>query len=473
MVDTIQHTHDGMLMTFEIAGDRIPANSSLFKQTFLSYGNLKVATRGDNNMLCDEIELDIKNRLVSRLIEKQTLLLYGNGIYLFKPVIEKRNVVREWIEMPKPIAAWLDAWEDLGSDSDYKETAKAIIRRYYTFEDFFIRWRFFQGKRVGSTPVAFFEMLENKRCRLATDKDLKVGSDFEYKDFRFVLVGNWRNGLDEKNVYPRFVYKDLASYYSAAVSHHLTDAVGSLYGVNKFYAGAKDWIRGSNLTPIFLNSYRENSFAAKVLVKIPQEWYDAIEDQVKALCNENGDRKAEGLELLKYNDEVEIGTDFKQSVLDKIVKKEIERFSRFMSGAKNQGKLWATNSYITEDGVKSEWEVDVLDLKSKEYVDAQITYDKRADDVILSSIGIDSSLSNVSKDGVISKSGSDVYYNYLIYINSLTSAEETCLEPFNMMLRMNFPKEYAEGYRFGFYQNVPQKQEDTTPKERLQNKANG
>lgn len=473
MVDAIQHAHDGMLMSFEIAGDRIPTSNNFLKYTLLSYGNLKVATRGDNNMLCDEIETDITNRLVSRLIEKRTELLYGDGIYLYKPKIVNRNVVREWIEMPAPIAAWLDAWEDLGSDSDYKETVKAIIRRYYTFEDFFIRWRFFKGKSIGYMPVAFFEMVENKRCRLASDKDLKIGSDYEYKDFRFVLVGNWRNGLNEKKVYPRFMYKDLKSYTYAAVSHHLTDAVGSLYGVNKFYAGTKDWIRGSNLTPVFLNSYRENSFAAKVLVKIPQEWYDAVEDQVKALCNENKDREQEGLNLLKFNNEVEIGSEFKQSVLDRIVKKEIERFSRFMSGAKNQGKLWATNSYITEDGVKSEWEVEVLDLKSKEYVDAQITYDKRADDVILSSIGIDSSLSNVSKDGVISKSGSDVYYNYLIYINSLTSAEETCLEPYNMMLRMNFPSVYAEGYRFGFYQNVPQKQEDTIPTERLQNKANG
>ena len=108
-----------------------------------------------------------------------------------------------------------------------------------------------------------------------------------------------------------------------------------------------------------------------------------------------------------------------------------------------------------------------MDLKYKEYIDALISYDKRADEVLLSSVGLDSSISSVSKDGVISKSGADAYYNYLIYIMSLTSEDEICSEPFNLAMQINFPDLYNQGYRLGFYREVPARQEDVSPKDRL------
>lgn len=76
-------------------------------------------------------------------------------------------------------------------------------------------------------------------------------------------------------------------------------------------------------------------------------------------------------------------------------------------------------------------------------------------------------LSSVSKDGVISKSGADAYYNYLIYIMSLTSEDEICSEPFNMAIQINFPHLYSQGYRLGFYREVPARQEDVSPQNRL------
>lgn len=82
-------------------------------------------------------------------------------------------------------------------------------------------------------------------------------------------------------------------------------------------------------------------------------------------------------------------------------------------------------------------------------------------------MGLDAAISAVDKDGVISKSGSDTYYNYLIYIMSLTSEDEVCAEPLNWALRLNFPHLYQQGYRLGFYREVPQRQEDVTPSQRL------
>lgn len=50
---------------------------------------------------------------------------------------------------------------------------------------------------------------------------------------------------------------------------------------------------------------------------------------------------------------------------------------------------------------------------------------------------------------------------------SLTSEDEICAEPLNLALRLNFPELYRQGCRFGFYREVPQRQEDIAPKDRL------
>lgn len=50
---------------------------------------------------------------------------------------------------------------------------------------------------------------------------------------------------------------------------------------------------------------------------------------------------------------------------------------------------------------------------------------------------------------------------------SLTSEDEVCAEPLNWALRMNFPELYKQGCRLGFYREVPQRQEDITPSQRL------
>jgi hypothetical protein len=41
------------------------------------------------------------------------------------------------------------------------------------------------------------------------------------------------------------------------------------------------------------------------------------------------------------------------------------------------------------------------------------------------------------------------------------------MQPFNLALKINFPELYAQGYRIGFYNDIPQKQENTAPANRL------
>ena len=167
---------------------------------------------------------------------------------------------------------------------------------------------------------------------------------------------------------------------------------------------------------------------------------------------------------------LEIGTEYKESTLIRYIKQELDNISEYLSGSTNQGKAYATFSFRNgSNGEEERWKIETVDLKYKEYIDAIIAYDKRADEVLLSSVGLDSSISSVSKEGVISKSGSDAYYNYLIYLLQLAPEDEIVCEPFNQAIRINFPNLYAEGYRIGFYREIPSRQEDVSVSNRLNN----
>jgi hypothetical protein len=88
--------------------------------------------------------------------------------------------------------------------------------------------------------------------------------------------------------------------------------------------------------------------------------------------------------------------------------------------------------------------------KFKEYFESVISCDQRADQVILAGKGISSSITNVEKDGQLSKSGSDVYYNYLIYVQTLNPDEDYVCREINRAIRLNFPEAWKQGVRPGF-----------------------
>lgn len=182
---------------------------------------------------------------------------------------------------------------------------------------------------------------------------------------------------------------------------------------------------------------------------------------------ENKQRKKENREPLKYNG-IEIGTDFKESFVIQFMNEELRRLSEYLTGAKNQGKAYASLSFKNgQNNEEERWKIETIDLKYKEYISSLIEYDKRVDEVLISAVGIDSSISAVSKPGVISKSGSDAYYNLIIYLMSLIPDDQKCTEPFNLALQVNFPDIYKEGYRFGYYREIPSRQEEVSKDNRL------
>jgi hypothetical protein len=66
----------------------------------------------------------------------------------------------------------------------------------------------------------------------------------------------------------------------------------------------------------------------------------------------------------------------------------------------------------------------------------------------------------------MSKSGADVYYNYLIYVSSLTLEEWFVTQEINRAIRLNFPDAWREGVRLGFWIDIPAKLQETAPADR-------
>ena len=472
---------DGNVISFQMGEDAspmemmpMPASTEggylpFSDQLWLGVQGYSVLARGRNNTMCEEVEREIKqNRLLPRLYSKEIKMLYGHGPVVYRQRIDGNKLLREFARIDE-VDSWLHSWPSAGMQP-VEEFCKACIKNFYYFGDFFVKWRFSRGSRIGMTRVVGMEAMENKHCLLATDRRDVAGNLVDYSDLRYVTVGRWGRGMGCQGgrfkVYPRVQLSEVANYQYAAISHHREKSVGEFYGVNETHQGARPYIQGSNKTAHYINSFLRNSLAAKIHIIIPNAWVESKRNQMQRLCEENKVRKSKGEPLVLYND-IEIGTEMRESLLVQYIRMELRKFSSYLTGAGNQGKAYSSFSFTDASGHEQQWKIESIDMKYKEYIDSLIAYDKRTEQALLSSVGLDAAISAVDKDGVISKSGSDSYYNYLIYIMSLTPEDEICAEPLNMALKVNFPELFAQGYRIGFYREVPQRQEDVSPQDRL------
>lgn len=427
-------------------------------------------------------ELISTNRLLPGLIDKQVGMLYGRGPALYKESMNKDGFpAREYIQ-DNEIKAWLENWRENGIEDDYTTYLNKCARTFYYCEGIFSKWRFSRGSKYSkSLPVAGLEHVSVTRCRLATTENIAGRTDFEDHEFTKVIVGNWdgNSSSREYKVYPRFKYKSQTPY-STVISYSKNPTHGEeIYAHNTFYQGVKDWIQGSNLSPKYINDYLANALSARLHIIIPEAWMESKKQLLQDICERNASRVAEAkdgvnveLEKITFGEDevMEVGCEYYDGLLGEFTSRELKKLGQFLSGAgKNQGKYYATTAFTDDNGQEQRWRIEEIPQKYKEYIEAIKSYDERADYVMLAAKGLDPSISNVSKEGVISKSGSDAYYNYLIYLNGLTIPESVVCADLNYAIKLNFPAKYAAGVRIGFYRPTIAKQQDVTPENRLQN----
>lgn len=435
----------------------------------------------DDPTVCKEL---IKgNRLLPSVLEKQISILYGRGPQLFREdITEDGGMIRHYLKDTE-IQKWLESWKEMGVADDYRTYLNECIRSFYYSEGIFTKYRLSRGARAGLPgflPVVGLEHISETRARFCTRTDISMKKDVVRQDFDYVMVKNWTrdSASEEFKVYPLLDYTDPLRR-STPVSYSRNPNFGDdVYATNVFFAGIKDWLRGCNATPAYINSFLENALSARHHVIIPNAWMAAKKVAIQQMCEQNAELQAENKPLKKIKmgkgsaSTIEVGTVYSDDLLEKYVQAELRKLTEFLSGrGKNQGKVYATRAFINDNGQSEKWEINEISQKYKEYIEALITYDKRADLVLLAAKGIDPSISNITPDGTVSKSGSDAYYNYMIYLTQQSIAEQVVCADINYALKLNFPDKYESGIRIGFFRPNVQRQEDLSPSQRMSNQT--
>jgi hypothetical protein len=436
-----------------------------------------VASYGRYNNMPGELRILIRdNSLLPEILKKQSRFMYGHGPCLYRKDIDGKKVIR----VPLPEAGyeevwkWLRSWRSNGLAQDFESYLKLVIQEYYYTEGIFSKWHYNLSRRIGGKiPIRGLEYLPSTRVRLAKEGYLDEFMILEDEELDKVLYGRWdMNFRFQYTIYDRFNSSDPLRF-PVAVNYTRDFGFGEeVYSYPTFYYGLKEWIKGANLNPKYINSYLKNSLSAKLHVLIPHSWIQSKENTLKKICEENQQRKDEGKELITSYDGVEnIGIRFDYALVQKIVDVKLKALTDVLTGeGENQGKTFISRKFRTEHGVE-EWEFKEIPVKYSEFIKSIIEFDKRTVEVILSGKGLDPSISNVSKDGIFQSSGSNSYYNYLIYMNSLPYAEDFICQDINLALAINFPRLRREGVQLGFFRNIPERQEQLPPDDRLNSTA--
>ena len=468
--------------TFEVKGiDDIDSRADGFRNLYSRYvsENHSVNISGywvpmwgeGHNLYPQEVHsLISENKLLPGVIQKRIDFLFGKGPFLYREEIKDGKTVRVPVQDTK-IQAWLESWEERGYDN-YWNYLKNLITDFYHVKTCCSQYHFKRWRRLEmQESVSALSYIGSDEARLAA-KGSFHNRRIKQTDCSHVLVGDWFiRANSEFDVLPRFDPCEPLKY-ADAIAFNSEKTFGKwVYAYNDWFKGLYEWIKSSNLSPKYLNSYLKNALNAHIHVQIPAEWYQFQKNTLQEICNQNISagpdhrivNEYSGVKLVDSN-----GKPFRfiESMMKDLIAVELKKITELMSGeGKNQGKLYASEK-IGKDGG---WEFKEFPGKFKEYFESVISLDKRADQVILAGIGINSSITNVENDGVISKSGSDVYYNYIIYVQTLVFPEYFVCKEINRAIQMNFPHAKAQGIKLGFNIEIPSRQQEISEKNRLQN----
>lgn len=479
----------GNVITFEVLAAEDAATIEDEKEKYnllhkvgnhFSWNKYTIASRGIDNNLPTELATFIKyNHLLPEIIKKQVKMHWGQGPFVYTeeytddPNLQSKRVRKPVNKLYPEILAWINNWHRLGINS-FSNYAKQSLFSYYYSEEIWNKWRFNKSRRIGGLmPVMGLERVRPSEARLAMEGTLTANQKLTDNMLTHVVLNDWEKPYSyQSEVFPRFDYANPLKH--AVAINYVADKGfdDDIYSNPTYFYGLRPWIKASNLNPEYINSYLVNSLNAKLHVIIPDAWIKLKETTLRTICSQNAEY-AQSNETDKitttYDGLTGIGTVFSYAMIDDLVKIKLKQVTEVLSGSgKNQGKTFWSRSFQTINGLEK-WTFEEIPVKYKEFIDSIIGLDKRAVQVILEGKGVPPSISNVTNEGVFQNSGSELYYNILIYLNSLFYAEDFICHDINEAIRINFPRAYEQGARLGFYRNVPERQQEINPKDRMDN----
>ena len=433
-----------------------------------------VATHGPNNQLPHEVKTLIKkNATLPEILKKQVRIMYGQGLGLYVVDDNADATKRKWVSnLYADVLNWAHSWDKDPNLEPIEVYAKLAIQDYYYMEGFYNRWIFNKSRRIGGAlPVRGLKFMNGVKCRLAKNGLISPHQIIKDADCDVVCYTDWRMlNMLELEYWPRF---DKSDPFKNATSVNYVRDLGfdeEIYSDPTFFAGLLEWILGSNLNPKYINSYLRNSLSAKIHVKIPNAWIEKNTEELRKICNDNYQAHQDSKPLIKEYGGIEVGTIFSYNLVEQLINKKIEDATAVLSGeGKNQGKTFWSRTFKTEFGIE-EWNFVEIPLKYAEFIKSLIDFDTAALKRILAGKGVDPAISNIGNEGVFN-SGAQVYYSYLVYLDTCLFAEEIILQDLNRALWLNFPRCQAEHVKFGFKRFAPPRQQDVNPASRLD--ANG
>jgi len=409
------------------------------------------------------------NKLLSGIIEKQVKSLFGKGPRLYREIVSGEGDKQKRVRIPvinKEIEDWLEGWEENGY-AHFWEYLENVANDFYHVKTCVSKYNYNLSRRInGRQPIAALSYVGSDEARLAM-KGAKPNKTIRNQDCKYVIVGDWMNiTASDYEVFHRFDPREPLKYPVAIAFNHDKTFTKWVYAINGWMKGLKEYLKASELSPKYLNSYLKNALNAHIHVQIPGSWYEQHKVILQQICSDNLLRtevplqtEYRGVNLVDDNGNA---LHFYESMMDELITCELKRITSLMSGeGKNQGKLYATLKW-GEEG----WKFEEFPGKFKEFFDTIIKYDDYADKVILAGKGVPASISNVDSSGIISKSGSEAYYNYLLYVMTLTLDEYFITKELNRAIRINFPKAREQGIKIGFWVDIPAKLQETTASER-------
>lgn len=394
---------------------------------------------GDNNNLPEQIkQVVFNNSLAPGILNKRAQLLWGSGPLLYAEDITGGKVVRTWTK-DNAIQGWLNKW-------DYKDYILRCANDYQYQQSCFSKIILTRGSRLGNNFIHSLEHVQPDEARLA-----KLRAS-ESKKPTHVVVTDYSFSGPHSMEYSAYELFDSANPFAAANSilySNLYSYCMDFYTMPELY-GTFEWIRNSTAVPLIIKAFSKHSLHYKFHIESPAGYWEAKKKIIEANCVKKG---------IKYT----------ESMLEELQRNTLNAFSEVLSGVENTGKYMHTIKVVRYEGanlIEEGWSVKFIDQKVKEFIDAQVAIADRSDRALSSAIGMHGALSNLSDKGE-SGSGSEQLYALKTFMaTGIAIPEMIVLKAMNYALTANFPD---SGLRMGFYHEVPEKEQDVNPKNRMVN----
>jgi hypothetical protein len=374
------------------------------------------------------------------MLKKKVQLMWGQGPMLYKRVLLDGHPSTMWVEN-KEIQSWLESW-------DYKDYLMRACVDVTHMEGHFTKY--IPGRKSINTPwINKLEHCPMDRARLAYQMDSQIiepthaiVSDRPFGQ-RYHNQQVWRS-------YPLFDIDNITAQRTVEYSSFYSFCQ-DIYNVPDIM-GTLGWLMRSNEIPRLFKYMADNSLSAKYHIQSPQRYWDQKKQMLQERCKEKGE---------PYTNDV--FEQYKEEVLQSV--------ARVLSGIKNTGKYWHSETYVDESGVnlvEYGWKIEAIDQNIKEFVDSQIAISERAAYAISTGLNMNAALSNVDSNNR-ANSGSTLIYAINNHLSTVDMDEIIACKAINKAIRVNFPD---SDERVGFYHATQLREEQVSPENRNKNLPN-